>query len=194
LRNTLKEHFGTGFYLYYWQITDPWGQVVPEVPDTAQCVHGHYQTDVLTGRFPDAQLLTWVREPVERVASSYHHRLREPDWSHPVCHELHTRKLSLEAYAELPLVRDEMTRFFGSKRPADFAFIGLVERYEESFARLGEFLGFSGRPARRDNVNPDRRNEGYEIDPGVRRAVEALNAQDVSLYSECVARVDRFGR
>lgn len=193
LRNTLKEHFGAGFYLYYWEITDPWGRVVKEVPETARCVHGHFQTDVLSGRFPQAQLITWVRDPVERVASSYHHRLREPDWNHPVCHELHRRKLSLEAYAELPLVRNEMAHFFGSKRVVDFAFIGLVERHAQSFARLGDYLGFSGMPARHDNVNPGRSGEGYVIDPGVRRAIAALNAEDVRLYAECLERVEQLG-
>jgi len=69
----------------------------------------------LTDLFPHAELITWVRDPVERVISSYHHRLRDPDPQHPVCHELHDRKLSLTQYASLPLVRNEMTRYFGSK-------------------------------------------------------------------------------
>jgi hypothetical protein len=154
-------------------------------------VHGHYQTDALTGRFPAARLITWVREPVERVASSYYHRLREPDWQHPVCHELHTKKLSLAAYSALPLVRNEMTRFFGSKSPADFAFIGLVERYDESFRQLGALLGLRPVPPRRDNVNPDKATPEYAIDPGIRREIEQLNEEDVILYQKCVALVDR---
>ena len=186
IRNVLKEHYGPGFVQYYWQITDAWGKILEKVPVEATCVHGHYQTDVLTECFPDATLMTWVRDPVERVVSSYHHRLRDPDWRHPVCVELHEKKLSLDAYAALPLVRNEMTGFFGSKRPEDFAFIGVVEDFELSLAAMKRRLGLPAAHLRRDNGNPDKNSEFYAIDPRVRRKIECCNASDMQLYEKCL--------
>ena len=157
IRNIPKEHFGPGFVLYYWQITDAWGQVLAEVPSDATCVHGHYQADQLANTFPDSALITWVRDPAERVVSSYYHRLRDPDWQHPVCEELHRRKLSLTGYAALPLVRNEMSHFFGSKLPEDFFFIGIVEEFDRSLARMAQMLGITAAPLRRGNLNPENR-------------------------------------
>lgn len=187
IRNILAEHYGPGFVLHYWQITDAWGRVVDKVPAEATCVHGHYQADVHAKEFPDATLITWVRDPVERVVSSYHHRLRDPDWQHPVCVELHTKKLSLSEYAALPLVRNEMSRFFGGKRPEDFSFIGIVEDFNESLAAMKQFLRIPDAQVRRDNTNPEKQAEYYCFDPRVRREIEKQNAEDLALYERCLA-------
>ena len=186
IRNILKEHFGPGFVLYYWEFTDAWGRVVDQVPPDATCVHGHYQTDQLIGVFPQAKLITWVRDPVERVISSYYHRLRDPDPRHPVCHELHRRKLSVTEYAALPLVRNEMTQFFGSKKPMDFHFIGIVEEFDQSLAMMARLLGMPEASPRRDNVNPEKIPGRYQVDAMVRREIQSLNEQDADLYADCV--------
>ncbi len=191
IRNILKEHFGPGFVQYYWQITDAWGRVVDKVPSDATCVHGHYHADKLARLFPGARLITWVRDPVERVISSYHHQLREPDMNHSVCRELHDRKLSLTEYATLPLMRNEMTRYFGSKKPEDFLFIGIVEEFEPSLAVMAELLGFAVPRPRRDNVNPEKPADRYELDPAVRREILAVNEQDADLYADCLRRWGR---
>jgi hypothetical protein len=132
--------------------------------------------------------MTWVRDPVERVVSSYYHRLRDPDWRHPVCRELHSKKLSLIAYAALPLVRNEMARFFGNKNPADFFFIGVVEEFEQSLEDMAWLLEIPAPPFRRDNVNPDKRTACYELDPVVRREIGELNERDMELYGQCLNR------
>lgn len=194
IRNILKEHYGPGFVLHYWQITDAWGRVVEKIPAGAKCVHGHYQTDQLTGLFPKARLITWVRNPVERVVSSYYHRLRDPDWKHPVCQELHQKKLSLAEYAALPLVRNEMTRFFGSKKPEDFHFIGLVEEFEESLVQMKQILGISGASPRRDNVNPGKKTDRYKLAPEAHQAIQQMNELDVSLYDVCVQKWSQTGK
>jgi hypothetical protein len=186
VRNILKEHYGPGFVLHYWQITDAWGRVLDQVPESATCVHGHYHTDALTGRFPGAPLITWVRDPVDRVVSSYFHRLRDPDWRHPVCVELHEKQLSLVQYAALPLVRNEMTRFFGSKKPEHFAFIGIVEDFERSLVMMKQVLGVADIPSRRDNVNPAKPAGGYVLGAQIRQEIAQHNAEDVSLYTKCV--------
>ncbi|HND62402.1 MAG TPA: sulfotransferase family 2 domain-containing protein [Opitutaceae bacterium] len=187
-RLMLAQLFGEGFVQHYWEITDAHGRVLRDIPAHATCVHGHFVAQVVADRYPGAPLITWVRDPVERVVSSYHHRLRNPDWRHPVCVELHRMKLSVEQYAEIELVRNEMARFMGTKRPADFAFIGLVEEIDASIARFFEQFGLPRVDVPRENVNPERRAWRYELPESTRRRILELNAQDAAIYEACRER------
>ena len=185
-RATLAQLFGAGFVLYYWNITDAWGRLQTDIPPDTTCIHGHFAAHILAERFPDAPLITWVRDPVERVVSSYYHRLRNPDWQHPVSIELHAKKLTLVQYAGLELVRNEMTRFFGNMRPADFAFIGLVEDFDTSVDRFFEKFKLPRLPVPRENINPERRTKFYELRDDERRQLLDLNQDDWNLYQACV--------
>ncbi len=100
-RKILAQLYCEDFLLKYWQMTDAYGQVVTSIPANIRCIHGHYCPEVLLPRYPAARLITWVRDPVERVISSYFHRLRDPDWQHPVTRELHEKKLTLVDFASL---------------------------------------------------------------------------------------------
>jgi hypothetical protein len=191
IRNILKDHFREGFVLWYWEITDAFGQVCSDIPAGATCVHGHYAVDVLADRFPEATLITWVRDPIERVVSSYYHRLRDPDLRHPATREIHERKLSLLEYAELPLARNEMTTFFGKRTPEDFAFIGLVEEFSRSLGVMTRVLGLPSVEPRRDNANPAGTGR-YDLSSATRARLQVLNEQDIVLYRKCLQRWSRL--
>ncbi|HVU16377.1 MAG TPA: sulfotransferase [Candidatus Didemnitutus sp.] len=191
-RDLLRERFGAGLILHYYHITDATGQVLAGVPEAAECVHGTFRADALLKRFPQAQLITWVRDPVDRVISSYYHRLRGSDSA--VDGVEPPRELSLAEYADHPLVRNEMTRFFGARRPADFLFVGIVERQERSLARLRRLFGHDFAPAAREEIVPDGNVPRFVIDAGIREEIERANAADMALYRECLVRDDRESR
>ena len=188
-RNMLKEFYGAGFVLSYWEVTDAWGRVLPEVPETASCVHGHFVADELAQKFSRGRLVTWVRSPAERVASSYYHQLRDPDPRNHVSRLIHERQLSLLDYAALPEARNEMARFMGSKRPRDFEFIGIMENFEESMARFCRQFGLPLPPIRRDNCNAARTSAAYPLPTEVRGKICQLNEQDEAIYRECLHHV-----
>ena len=185
-RTMLAQIFGAGFVLHYWDITDAWGRIQTDAPPDTTCIHGHFVAHTLAERYPDAPLITWVRDPVERVASSYYHRLRSPDWRHPVSIELHAKKLTLVQYAGLELVRNETTRFFGKMRPENFAFIGLVEDFDASIDRFFAQFKLPRLPVPRENTNPERRTRFYELRDDERRQILDLNQNDWDLYQACV--------
>jgi hypothetical protein len=183
-RRILADLYQEDILLKYWQMTDAYGQVVSHVPNHVRCIHGHFHPEALLPEFPDAKLVTWVRDPVERVISSYYHRLRGPDWLHPVDRELHAKKLSLVEFAALDLMRNEMARFFGGKQPKDFAFIGQTEKFESSLDDFLRQFGFGQVPAPRENCNPLRTAERYEVDYKTREEIAALNEQDLLIYDQ----------
>ena len=189
VRNMLKDHYGPGFVLSYWEVTDAWGRVLPEVPADARCVHGHFVAHQLADRFPSARLVTWVRDPVDRVASSYYHRLRDPDPRNRVSRMVHEEGLSLLEFAELPEARNEMAWFMGRKRPADFTFIGVTEHFDISMKVFCREFGVPLPAVRRDNCNPSREPDGYALKSEIRARISALNQVDGEIYDECV---DRF--
>ncbi len=183
-RQILAELYQEDILLKYWQMTDARGQVVSCVPGHVRCIHGHFHPQALLPEFPRARLVTWVRDPVERVISSYYHRLRSPDWLHPVDRELHARKLSLVEFAALDLMRNEMTRFFGDKKPEDFAFIGRTEQFDSSLDEFLRLFGFSHVSSRRENCNPGRTAERYPVDDATRGEIAALNERDILIHEK----------
>lgn len=193
-RNILSARYGADFVQKYWQLTDAAGQVLTEVPASARCIHGHFVASDLAAQFPASAVVTWVRDPVERVLSSYHYRLREPDWQHPVCWELHEKKLTLTEYAALDLVRNEMTRFMGTMQPADFDFIGIMEDYDEALVRFAAQFNLGRLDVRHDNVNPARTQPRYAITGEERDVILGLNLGDAALYEECLALWNKSGR
>jgi hypothetical protein len=188
-RKILAQLYCEDFLLKYWQMTDAHGRVVASIPPNIRCIHGHYSPDVLLPAYPGARLITWVRDPVERVVSSYFHRLREPDWQHPVTRELHEKKLSLVEFAALELMRNEMARYFCGKSPGDFAFIGRMETFETSLARFLREFGFGRVAIPRENCNPERKTGRYLLDWETWRKIAAMNEQDLELY-HYICRLD----
>lgn len=181
-RKILAQLYGEDFLLKYWQMTDAYGRVVTKIPAHVRCIHGHYSPEVLLPEFPNARLITWVRDPVERVVSSYFHRLREPDWQHPVTRELHEKKLSLVEFAALKLMRNEMARYIGGRQVEDFSFIGRVEAFDESLAWFLREFGFNRTAIPRENCNPERLTSRYAIDAATRIRIAALNERDYEIY------------
>lgn len=139
----------------------------------------------------DCELITWLRDPVERVVSNYHHFLRSPDMRDDCCRALHERRLSLLQFAELDWMRNEATRYLAGKPLDAFAFVGIAERFEESLQRLGHRFSWSGQVlARRDNTNPARLTDRYELTTAERECIAALNADDQVMYDQAVAALD----
>lgn len=190
----LAEVFREDFYRSYWEITNCRGEVLADFPANARCIHGHLNPDTLLARFPSALLVTWVREPVQRLASLYHYWRREPDWRHPLCRTLHEQRLSLLDFARQDAARNEMTRYFGRLRPVDFSFIGFFEEMPASLERFFRQFDLPPLPISHGHRNPERSADGYQLSAGERAEIAALNQADEALYHECVARFQRERR
>ena len=165
----------------------------PSIPPHTRVVHGHFVAAKYWRVVPDARFVTWFRDPVERLASHYHYWLREPDPKNATCRRLIEQKLSLEAFAAPPEMRDVHARFLGGVPIEAFAFVGLTETFDESmetFRRL--FCPDRRFEAGRHNANPARAGERYDLEPPLRAALERLNRADRTLYDRARARAEKL--
>ena len=88
-------------------------------------------------------------------------------------------------------MRNEATRYMASKSLADFAFIGVAERFTESLEMLAQT--FSWRqplPSPRENTNPHRLIPTYELAANDFNYLLALNNADLVAYESAVVRLD----
>jgi hypothetical protein len=163
------------------------------VPANVECIHGHFLADTFVGRFPSARLVTWVRDPIERVVSNYHHCLRAPDLRDDCCRRLHEERLTLVEFAELDWMRNTMARYLAGRAVTDFAGVGIAECFDESLAMFRRELGWNQPipavpPA---NTNPGRLTPVYDLDAATRRRLTDLNAADLVLYQEALLALGR---
>ncbi|HVU35878.1 MAG TPA: sulfotransferase family 2 domain-containing protein [Opitutaceae bacterium] len=190
-RHILQEQCGNRLWLNYGTIFVRSQARRDLVPSDAAWIHGHFFADAFDDLFPDRRLLTWVRHPVERVVSNYHHFLRSPDMRDDCCRALYERRLSLPEFARLDWMRNEASRYLTEKPVSDFAFVGVSERFDDSL-RIFEWRFMPGArlASRVDNTNPERRGPGYKLAPEVVSQILELNATDLALYDEAVVRLN----
>jgi len=182
-RHILQALYGDRLWLNYGQVFVREQAHPGLVPTGTDCIHGHFFADAFDGLFPERQLITWVRHPVERVVSNYHHFLRSPDLRDDCCRALLENNLSLLEFAELDWMRNEATRYLAGKDLSDLAFVGIAERFLESLHLFGTLLGQAAPlPAPRVNVNPARRTPSYPISRAEFDDILALNASDHAWY------------
>ncbi|HEY5079507.1 MAG TPA: sulfotransferase family 2 domain-containing protein [Opitutaceae bacterium] len=190
-RLVLDEICGARIWYNYGTIFSK-GQAKAElVPSGVSFIHGHFLADAFDELFPARQLVTWVRHPVERLVSNYHHFLRTPDMRDDCCRALHERKLSLREFSDLDWMKNETSRYLANKPVGDFDFIGISERFDESIHQFCEAFGFrEAAGLQRENVNPDRKAERYELSQGDREHILGRNEADLEWYDQAVRRLD----
>ncbi|MEO5625137.1 MAG: hypothetical protein ABIQ70_03895 [Dokdonella sp.] len=193
-KDILQSQFGPRLYLdyadrplapnYRWRmLRRHWQRDDRDMGASAcDCIHGHFVADKYDFLGASARHVTWLRDPVQRVASHYHYWQRTPDLRNPDCRLLIERRLSLEEFAALPRMRNVSARFFGSKRPRDFFFIGLVEDLPASLLRFSRLTGIPVSAIDKSNSNVERVDDFYDMADVVRARIEQFNRRDSALY------------
>lgn len=156
------------------------------------CIHGHFlalKYRIALARRP-VRYITWLRDPVQRLASHYAFWRRDYDGGDPA-QPLRNRMLredwSFERFALGPEMRNAYRQYLWGFDPARFDFIGITEHYEADLERLVRMLGGDAVVATA-LVNPDKGEGGYGIDPPLLRRIERHHAADLALYRRAVAR------
>jgi hypothetical protein len=157
-----------------------------------ECIHGHFLPlkYLLLGVRREVKFITWMREPVERLASHYGYWLNS--YNPSTAPSLHRRvveeKWSLERFCLGPELQNFYGQFLWGFSLERFDFVGIVEHYEEDFAYCAEtFLG-RRLPVYQENVGRKGSEQAVHVrDEEFRRAVEAHHRHDVELYQRALA-------
>ncbi|HYW08934.1 MAG TPA: hypothetical protein VE913_18390 [Longimicrobium sp.] len=147
-------------------------------------IHGHFVATKYNRIFPSAALVTWLRDPVERVVSHYHFWHRHPNMKHPICKRLIAERLSLAEFAEIEGMRNVHSRLLGGANLASFDFVGITEDYDRSVALFLKIFAPGGEapPVAPVNQYPERGGGRYDMDEEVRGRIAACNELDIALY------------
>ena len=189
-RGVLEEVCGARIWYNYGTIFSREQALPGLVPPGTTFIHGHFLADAFDELFPNRRLVTWVRHPVERLVSNYHHFLRSPDMRDDCCRALHEHGLSLREFADLDWMQNETSRYLANKPVEDFDFIGISERFDESVEVFCDAFGFrSATRSPRENINPERSSERYALSPGDLEHLLERNAADLEWYQRALVRL-----
>lgn len=163
-------------------------------------IHGHFFL-AKYNHIPAVHRIIWLRNPVNRLLSHYYYWLRGPDMDHPLCKALHEDGLSVIEFARLPQVQNYFSRFLGGVAIDDLAFIGLVEKYDDSLNLFYNMFAVGINPKALEshkNRNFAKGDGDYQISDKVRQEIEKINSIDMELYEAGCARYEwlqeRYGR
>lgn len=159
--------------------------------DHVECIHGHFMPlkyRALSTRKP-LRFVTWLRHPVERLASHYYYWMRNPGDGD--IGALHRRVIeeqwSLERFCLGPELRNTYCKFLWGFPLDAFDFIGITEHFEQDMARFATDILGESVAVHQDNVNPERPEESYIEDLDLRRRIETFHAADMALYYAVLA-------
>lgn len=181
------DHHGNGL----WRAVQDDEEVpLEEIVLQRKVIHGHSSVSSLQ-RFVDlpkgVPIITWLRDPVERVESAYNFASQiyknELSQSHPRLNILNSLKRNVLEYASVAPNRNWMSRMLDGIELEDLYFVGIVEHFEEDVAYLAEKLGWGNYSIPHINRSANR----PVLAPHKREAIKAWNKRDVDLYEKALA-------
>jgi hypothetical protein len=172
-----------------------------ELDETVQCLHGHFQADAYDNKLPGAVKITWLRDPIERVVSSYFQYQRHPDSANKL--DSHGKRLTLGC-SLMDFARDEdmirQVRWYFNAVPLDnFFFIGISEEFSSSLRLLCDLLGVEMPIViKSTNINPGKTTDRYSLTKAQKNELTGLYSEEIELYNFARYRlqmqlVDVFG-
>jgi hypothetical protein len=159
---------------------------------SAKVIHGHFSYEALKGRYglPEGcPVITWLRDPVQRVASNYYYlESRLVDILQEEKHDLHIlekMQRTLPEFARAEINRNRMAKFLNGIDLRDLTFIGIQEQFETDLPLLAAKLKWPKVPeVLYHNVTSEK--EVRQIPYDVAEEIRALNAEDVKLFEEAM--------
>lgn len=161
------------------------------IPPHINVIHGHlwYLHIQHLHQMYQPKIITWLREPVERVISNYYFlmsRIRK-DANH---RQKHKYNYSLLEYAH-DSIQNKMTKYLEGISLEDIYFIGLTECYNKGIHLLSSQLEWK-QPIVHYHINQrkehtvfnDIKTRPSDINQRMRDEIAYLNTEDVLLYQK----------
>jgi len=157
------------------------------VNQSTTCIHGHFLPAKYRFLRRPAQFVTWLRDPVERLASHYHYwqRSYEPESALPLHAKVVEENWSFERFYNAPQLRNLYGKFLWSFPITRFSFIGISEHYDQELDRFALNVVPLGRNPKSERVNENPKQPlRYVDDEQQRGEIERIHATDMALYQQ----------
>lgn len=158
-----------------------------------EVVHGHIRfLEIAPYLQGNEKLITWVRNPVDRVISNYcffKKTISDSSHQNPKVYQenKHRKNETLVEYAQKPETQNQISKYLEGTDLNQFFFIGLFEDFHSELNQLTHLLNLS--PSELYSVptaNKNNQNRVYVSDDE-RTEIARLNEKDVKLYAQVQA-------
>ncbi len=184
----LRQWFGPALSVWYR------GDLEDPITEATRIIHGHFRA----GQHDAGFRMIWLRDPIDRLISDYHHKVRNPPGPEvdQIYIDVFEGRMNFMDFARDQSSRNYATQWYmGGLDLADFDFVGVSEFMNAEIFRLAELLG--KKPVllgRNININD---NSGYvdfknELSSGELSELLELNSMDAELYSRAFAESRRL--
>jgi len=149
-------------------------------------IHGHFHYKEIkdldeTGKM---KVITWVRDPVERVISNFSFFKKRITLALNDAELQRRKNETLMEYAVMENSRNRMTKFLDGLDVSAFCFIGITEQFNTAVLELGRMLDWPDIDIPRVNDNRDFKSSLPQVTDEQRRLIGKLNEQDIELYHQ----------
>ncbi|WP_311950696.1 sulfotransferase family 2 domain-containing protein [Halomonas piscis] len=145
----------------------------------ASMVGGHVNAGRFVSLFGVGQTLTFLRDPLQRMASEYAHFVRHYEY-----------KGSFHDFYSRPIMHNRQSKILHGVDVEAIGFVGLTERYGESLAVLNTRYSIDI-PQREDNLGRKRLEAKHEISVEDEAELQRLNKRDIRLYDQAAELFDQ---
>lgn len=146
--------------------------------DNPAMIVGHVPIARFVSLWGAGNTITFLREPLQRIASEYEHFVRNRDY-----------KGSFREFYLDPAMRNRQRRALNGVNLEAIGFIGLTERYSESLEMLNDRFA-TCILEREENRGKPRLEDKHEINKEDVAELERLNKRDIELYQYATALFD----
>lgn len=192
-RNILKDVYGPGHVarLDIRRNTELNGKKLnsSKLKSGIKVIHGHFSYQKLIEQFDikeDTPVITWLREPAERVISNYYYLdkilRKELNEEKKDLNILAKMEKTLLEYAATEANRNRMSKFLDGITPEEFFFIGFTNHYEEDLAVLARLLNWDNYSLIKQNITGKK----PDVDASTVEQIKALNEADYDIYNKAL--------
>lgn len=177
----IHENNVTKFQLFGKEIS------TPMVPKNTKVLHGHFEYHRLLVNCPQLKqvpVITWLRDPVNRVVSNYQYLnsvFEESIKENKLATSLYPRlQNSLQEFASREYEQNRMSKFCKGLDLSTAFFVGKVENYAQDLDKLGNLLNWQDKNVVHTNVTEKKKKLDSEE---LLSKILAYNEEDVALYN-----------
>lgn len=164
------------------------------IPEHITVMHGHllYKHVKPIREKYNSKIITWLRDPVDRVISNYYFLMQTIRKKQRKIHQHHDKMdYTLMDYASMKSVQNRMTKYLSGIELEDLFFIGFLEYFDEDLKTLGKLLNWQVNIPNvfENNGSSYRKNPTCAtktVTDEMKERIRELNSLDVDLYQEAI--------